>query len=74
MNNKVMKIVGFATDITERVRAVNEIGGLAQLAENNLEHRLENPFIPAFERFVSTSIGRSRSCNRPWCGLPRAPM
>jgi len=51
MNNKVMKVVKFATDVTERVRAVGEIGeGLAQLAENNLEYRLERPFGPAFEK------------------------
>jgi methyl-accepting chemotaxis protein len=51
LNNRVMKVVKFATDVTERVRAVNEIGeGLAQLADNNLEHRLERPFAPAFEK------------------------
>ena len=51
VNNKVMKIVKFATDITERVRAVNEIGaGLARLAENNLELRIERSFGPSFEK------------------------
>jgi methyl-accepting chemotaxis protein len=51
MNKKVMKIIKFATDVTERVRAVNEIaGGLAQLAANNLEHRLDRSFDPAFEK------------------------
>jgi methyl-accepting chemotaxis protein len=51
LNNRVMKVVKFATDVTDRVKAVNEIGeGLAQLADNNLEHRLERPFAPAFEK------------------------
>ena len=51
MNNKVTKVVKFATDITERVRAVNEIGaGLARLAENNLELRIEKSFGPTFEK------------------------
>jgi len=50
MNKKVTKVVKFATDVTDRVRAVNEIaGGLAHLAENNLERRLTRTFIPAFE-------------------------
>ena len=50
LNGQVMKVVKFATDITERVRAVNELGdGLARLAENDLEHRLDEPFGPSFE-------------------------
>ncbi|WP_083931659.1 methyl-accepting chemotaxis protein [Methyloferula stellata] len=50
LNKKVTKVVKFATDVTDRVRAVNEIaGGLAQLADNNLERRLDTAFIPAFE-------------------------
>jgi methyl-accepting chemotaxis protein len=50
MNNKVTKIVKCATDVTERVRAVNEIAaGLAQLAENNLDRRIDTAFDPAFE-------------------------
>lgn len=54
LNNKVMKITKFATDITERVRAVNEIGaGLERLANNNLEIRIEKAFIPAFEKLRS---------------------
>ncbi len=49
-NQRVIKVVKFATDITERVNAVNEIAaGLEQLANNNLETRLDRPFGPAFE-------------------------
>ena len=50
LNGQVQKIVKFASDITDRVRAVNELGdGLARLAENDLEHRLDEPFGPSFE-------------------------
>ncbi len=50
LDGQVLKVVKFATDITERVRAVNELGtGLAQLADNDLEHRIEEPFGPNFE-------------------------
>ena len=46
MNRKVIKVVKFATDITD----LTEIGaGLARLAANNLEQEIEKPFIPAFE-------------------------
>jgi methyl-accepting chemotaxis protein len=48
---KVVKVVKFATDVTERVRAVTEIGnGLAQLADNNLEYRITSVLDPAFEK------------------------
>jgi methyl-accepting chemotaxis protein len=40
MNNKVVKVVKFATDVTERVVAVNEIAaGLSRLADQDLEHQ-----------------------------------
>jgi methyl-accepting chemotaxis protein len=48
---KVVKIVKFATDVTERVRAVAAIGsGLAQLADNNLEYRITSVLDPTFEK------------------------
>ncbi len=50
LNGKVAKVVKFATDVTERVRAVRAIGeGLVQLAESNLEHRIDQAFDPGFE-------------------------
>jgi len=50
MNGQVSKVVKFATDVTERVRAVSEIGaGLSQLADNNLTCRIDRPFAPEFE-------------------------
>lgn len=51
LNNKVAKVVKFATDITDRVRAVSEIGeGLHRLAENDLEREITQPFGQAFEK------------------------
>jgi methyl-accepting chemotaxis protein len=50
MNNKVIKVVKFATDISERVAAVNDIAhGLAKLADKDLEHRITRTFGAAFE-------------------------
>ncbi|MDR3461220.1 MAG: PAS domain-containing methyl-accepting chemotaxis protein [Beijerinckiaceae bacterium] len=54
LNNNVTSIVKFATDITGRVRAVTEVaGGLSELAKNNLQHRLDQSFEPAFEQLRS---------------------
>ncbi len=50
-NKRVIKVVKFATDVTPRVRAVNEVAsGLEQLANNNLKHRIEAAVDPAFEK------------------------
>jgi len=50
MNGKVTKIVKFATDVTGRVEAVNQIGSaLAQLAQGDIEQRLHKTFIPVLE-------------------------
>ncbi|MCC3243865.1 methyl-accepting chemotaxis protein [Methylocystis sp. WRRC1] len=50
-NNNVIKIVKFATDVTDRVRAVSEIGGgLERLAKGDLTQRIERPFVPAFDK------------------------
>ena len=51
LNNKVTKVVKFATDVTDRVRAVQEIAaGLARLAGNDLESDIDKAFSPAFEK------------------------
>ena len=48
---RVMKVVKFATDITGRVSAVNQIGaGLQNLAEGDLEQRITQPFIPSLDQ------------------------
>ncbi len=49
-DHKVVKIVKFATDVTERVRAAREIAtGLMALAGSNIEYRIETRFISEFE-------------------------
>lgn len=51
LNGRVMKVVKFATDVTERVRDVRDIGAaLGRLAEGDLAGRIDRPFIPALER------------------------
>jgi methyl-accepting chemotaxis protein len=48
---RVFKVVKFATDITERVRAVDEIaGGLTSLAAGDLTCAIDKPFIPGLEK------------------------
>jgi methyl-accepting chemotaxis protein len=51
MNNKVQKIVKFATDVTDRVKAVDEIGiSLARLADGDVAQRIDFAFVPSFEK------------------------
>lgn len=51
MNGKVFKVVKFATDVTERVNAVDDIArGLARLSEKDLEASIDRTFPPAFEK------------------------
>ena len=53
-NDKVTSIVKFGVDITGRVHAVTALAdALAQLADKDLEHRLDVAFIPAFEQLRS---------------------
>jgi methyl-accepting chemotaxis protein len=48
---RVVKVVKLATDATGRVRAVDALGkGLAELAANNLAHRLEEALDPPYEK------------------------
>ena len=65
LNNKVAKVVKFATDITDRVRAISEIGaGLHGLAENDLESEITQPFGPTFEKLrvdFNASLAQLRS-------------
>ncbi|HQT86075.1 MAG: hypothetical protein B7Z58_13005 [Acidiphilium sp. 37-64-53] len=50
-SGKIVKVVKFATDVTKRVHAVSEIGdALTALAEGNLEQRIDQPFIPEFDK------------------------
>ncbi|ADG10835.1 PAS domain S-box protein [Caulobacter segnis] len=50
-SGKVVKVVKFATDVTKRVEAVNEIGAaLTALAQGDLEQRIERAFIPELDK------------------------
>ncbi|MCD2184569.1 methyl-accepting chemotaxis protein [Rhizobium sp. GN54] len=76
MNGRVFKVVKFATDVTERVRAVNELaGGLHELAEGNLARTLERPFIPTLDKLradFNVSVGRLRSAIQTIAGNAEA--
>ncbi|WEZ83107.1 PAS domain-containing methyl-accepting chemotaxis protein [Rhizobium sp. 32-5/1] len=59
-NGQVFKVVKFATDVTERMHAVEEIGAaLARLSQCNIRMTLDEPFVGEFEtlrRDFNTSI------------------
>ncbi|MDE1996183.1 MAG: PAS domain-containing methyl-accepting chemotaxis protein, partial [Rhizobiaceae bacterium] len=65
MNGNVFKVVKFASDVTERVRAVEELGdGLQAMAGGNLEVFIERSFTPALDKLrtdYNTSVGRLRT-------------
>ena len=47
LNGKVLKVIEFATDISD----LTELAvGLSRLAANNLEHSIEKEFLPAYEK------------------------
>ncbi|MFK0166813.1 methyl-accepting chemotaxis protein [Rhizobium sp. NPDC090279] len=49
-DGKVMKVVKFATDVTGRVRALQEVGaGLERLSDCNIRITIDKPFVPEFE-------------------------
>lgn len=51
MNGKVFKVVKFATDITERVRSVDDVAaGLTALADGDLTVRIDHPLLPGLDR------------------------
>ncbi|MBW6421810.1 PAS domain-containing methyl-accepting chemotaxis protein [Rhizobium sp. XQZ8] len=60
-SGKVFKVVKFATDVSERVKVVKELGaGLSRLADCNIRQTIDTPFIPEFEplrRDFNASIG-----------------
>jgi methyl-accepting chemotaxis protein len=65
MSGKVFKVVKFATDVSERVRAVNELAvGLQAMAEGDLDQTIDKPFIASLETLrtdYNSSIGRLRA-------------
>ncbi|SDL93309.1 PAS domain-containing methyl-accepting chemotaxis protein [Ensifer sp. YR511] len=49
-SGKVYKVVKFATDVSERMSAINSLGaGLRALAEGDLTRNLDTPFVPSME-------------------------
>src|SRR5262245_48425861 len=51
MNGRVSKVVKFATDVTDRVKAVATLGeGLGNLATGDLQQQITTPFPPALEK------------------------
>jgi len=76
LKGRVTKVVKFATDVTPRVQAVNEIGeGLSQLASNNLTHTIETVFDAAFEplrRDYNTTAGALRRAMAGIAGVTQA--
>ena len=49
-SNRVVRVIKFATDVTDRVHAVSRVGaGLARLADGSLDFRIEDTMPPAFE-------------------------
>ncbi len=51
LNGEVAKVVKFATDVTDRVKAVETLAaGLSDLADGNLQQSLSTPFPPALEK------------------------
>ena len=50
LSGRVYKVVKFATDVTERMSAINGLGGaLKALAEGDLTQNLATPFVPSME-------------------------
>lgn len=50
LNGKVSKVVKFATDVTDRVRSVEELAsGLMALAKGDLTKSITTPFVPSLE-------------------------
>jgi methyl-accepting chemotaxis protein len=60
-SGRVFKVVKFATDVSERVTVVNELGaGLGRLADCNIRQTIDTPFGAEFEplrRDFNASIG-----------------
>ena len=53
-HGRVTKVVKFATDVTGRVRSVDQVAeGLSQLADNRLTYRITGAVDPAFEKVKS---------------------
>jgi methyl-accepting chemotaxis protein len=72
MNGNVFKVVKFATDVTDRVNAVDSLASaLEGLAKGDLSHTLTNRFPPALERIrddFNASLSHLRNAMRTVAG------
>jgi methyl-accepting chemotaxis protein len=51
MNGRVFKVVKFATDVTTRVKNVNQLAGaLNAMSEGDMTQMIETPFLPTLEK------------------------
>jgi methyl-accepting chemotaxis protein len=51
MNGRVFKVVKFATDVTTRVKNVNQLAGaLNAMSEGDMTQTIETPFLPTLEK------------------------
>jgi methyl-accepting chemotaxis protein len=61
---KVVKVVKFATDVTERMASVARLGGaISQVANGDLTVHLDEPFVPSMEKTradLNTAVERLR--------------
>ncbi|WGM39794.1 PAS domain-containing methyl-accepting chemotaxis protein [Caulobacter sp. NIBR1757] len=64
-SGRVVKVVKFATDVTGRVRSVDQIAGaLAKLADNQLGYRITAAVDPAFEKVKADFNGAVATLQR----------
>jgi methyl-accepting chemotaxis protein len=72
MNGNVFKVVKFATDVTDRVNAVDSLAvALDALSKGDLSHTLTNRFPPALERIrddFNASLSHLRNAMRTVAG------
>ncbi|MQB44371.1 PAS domain-containing methyl-accepting chemotaxis protein [Rhizobium sp. ICMP 5592] len=68
MDNKVFKVVKFATDVTGRVNNVEQLGGaLKRMSDGDLTQHLDTPFIPTLDRLrldFNGAVGKLRDAMR----------
>ncbi|NTF79826.1 PAS domain S-box protein [Rhizobium rhizogenes] len=68
MDNKVFKVVKFATDVTGRVNNVEQLGGaLKRMSDGDLTQHLDIPFIPTLDKLrldFNGAVGKLRDAMR----------
>lgn len=63
-SGRVIKVVKFATDVTERMEAIAQVNaGLAALSEGDLTVLLDQPFVPSMEKLRTNFNGSIAKLN-----------